>query len=130
MTDCQSLHDYLKNPVAAGSEDKILEIDLESLRESLWMTGDGRVNDEITEEQTDKPRWIDTSTMICDPLSKSGSANFPERLKKTMSTGILNLVPTAASQMRKMQQQKARLDRLLPKDLSNLTETESRNNQY
>ena len=94
------------------------------------MTADGHVKDEITEKQTDKPRWIDTPTMICDPLTKSGSANFPERLKKTMSTGILDLVPTAASQMKKMQQQKARLDRLHPNDLSNLTETESWNNQY
>ena len=32
MTDCQSLHDYVVNPVAAGCEDKRLEIDLEGLR--------------------------------------------------------------------------------------------------
>ena len=36
MTDCQSLHDYLVNPIAAGSEDKRLEIDLEGLREYIW----------------------------------------------------------------------------------------------
>ena len=42
MTDCQSLHDYLINPVARGSEDKRLEIDLESLRECLWEHDDGQ----------------------------------------------------------------------------------------
>ena len=30
FTDCQSLHDYLKNPVPQGTEDKRLEIDLEA----------------------------------------------------------------------------------------------------
>ena len=34
-TDCQSLYDYLVNPVAAGTEDKRLEIDLDALRENL-----------------------------------------------------------------------------------------------
>ena len=34
-TDCQSLNDYLINPVAAGTEDKRLEIDLDALRENL-----------------------------------------------------------------------------------------------
>ena len=49
LTDCQSLHDYLVNPVAQGSEDKRLEIDLESLRECLWEYADGRLKDEITD---------------------------------------------------------------------------------
>ena len=35
LTDCQSLHDYVVNPVAAGTEDKRLEIDLEGLREYI-----------------------------------------------------------------------------------------------
>ena len=78
MANCQSLHDYLSNPVAAGSEDKVSENDLESLRESLWMTASGNVTDEITEEQTDKPRWIYTSTMICDPWTKAGSASLAD----------------------------------------------------
>ena len=117
MTDCQSLHDYLINPVAQGSEDKRLEIDLESLRESLWEHSDGSPKDEITEQQTDKPRWIDTSTMLCDPLTKTGSAGFCDRLRETMSSGMLDLNATVASQMRKMQQQKARLGKILSKDL-------------
>ena len=112
MTDCKSLHDYLINPVAQGSEDKRLEIDLESLRESLWEYTNGYPKDKIDEEQTDKPRWIDTSAMICDPLTKTGPANFAERLRKTMQTGVLNLIPTVKSQLRKIQQQKARLRKI------------------
>ena len=38
LTDCQSLHDYLVNPVAQGSEDKILEIDLELARKSVGVS--------------------------------------------------------------------------------------------
>ena len=38
FTDCQSLYDDLKDPVAQGCEDKRLEIDLGALREHLWFT--------------------------------------------------------------------------------------------
>ena len=53
-----------------------MEIDLESLRESLWEHYDGRPKDDILDSQTDKPLWIDTSTMLCDPTTKSGAAIF------------------------------------------------------
>ena len=119
MTDCQSLHVYLINPVAQGSEDKRLEIDLESLRECLWEHDDGQLKDEITEKQKDKPRWIDTSTMLCDPLTKSGPASFCNRLRAAMTSGVLDLKPTVGSQMKKLQQQKARLGKILIKDSSN-----------
>ena len=66
LTDCQSLHDYIVNPIAAGCEDKRLEIDLEGLRESLWEHADGSIKDSIDEDQHDKPRWVDTSVMIFD----------------------------------------------------------------
>ena len=34
---CQSLHDYVNNPAAAGCEDKRFDIDLEGLREYIYM---------------------------------------------------------------------------------------------
>jgi hypothetical protein len=117
LTDCQSLHDYLVNPVAAGSEDKRLEIDLGALRENLWFYVDGRVKDAITEEQTDKPRWIDTSAMICDSLTKPCNEKTAARLVETMKTGWLNLEASAESQVRKMKQQKLRRERSLLKDV-------------
>ena len=47
ITDCQSLHDYLVNPVRAGCEDKRLEIDSDGLREMLWEYADGDFKDSI-----------------------------------------------------------------------------------
>ena len=108
MTDCQSLHDYLVNPIAAGCEDKRLEIDLEDLREYLWFWPDGSLKDDHKEEAQDMPRWIDTSTMICDPLTKAGNADFCSRLISTCESGMLNLEASETSQIRKMKQQKAR----------------------
>ena len=40
------------------------------------------------------PRWIDTSTMIADPLTKSMNS---DRRTQTLATGQLDLRPTAES---------------------------------
>ena len=71
FTDCESLHSYLINPVAAGCEDKRLEIDLLDLRQLLWEDHHGNPKDSMQENQTDKILWIDTSTMLADPLTKA-----------------------------------------------------------
>ena len=120
LTDCQSLHDYLVNPIRAGCEDKRLEIDLDGLREDLWEYGDdfGTLKESLEDEQYNKPRWIDTSTMICDPLTKHGHEQFAARLVSTMDTGVLNLVASASSELKKMRAQKARLDRIRGADQS------------
>ena len=115
MTDCESLNSYCTNPSAAGCEDKRLEIDLEGLREYLWEYPDGTLKDYIHEDQHDKIRWIDTSTMICDPLTKAGPKGFTDRLAKCMTTGMLSLEPTAESQMKKLQNQKRRREKTLRK---------------
>ena len=115
MTDCQSLHDYLVNPAAAGCEDKRLEIDLEGLREYLWEFPDGSLKDYIEEEQNDKIRWIDTSTMICDPLTKAGPQGFADRLLDVLTTGKLSLEATVQSQLKKLRQQKMRMEKTLAK---------------
>ena len=107
MTDCEFLNSYCTNPSAAGCEDKRSEIDLEGLREYLWEYPDGTLKDHY-EDQHDKIRWIDTSTMICDPLTKAGPKGFSDRLVQTMCTGMFSLAPTAESQMKKLQQQKRR----------------------
>ena len=105
LTDCESLHSYLANPTAASAEDKRLEIDLEDLRQSLWEDADGNPKDTMEEEQTDKVRWIDTSTMLADPLTKLMKA---ERLEQALSTGVIDLEPTAESQMKKFMKQQQR----------------------
>ena len=107
----ESLRSYLTNPSAAGTEDKRLEIDLEGWREYLWEYPDGALKGYTHEDQHDKVRWIDTSTMICDPLTKTGPKGFSQRLTDCMSSGNLSLKPTVESQMRKLQQQKRRREK-------------------
>ena len=69
---------------------------------------DGELKDAIEENQYDKLRRIDTSTMICDPLTKYGNEALSQRLFKLMETGELDLVPTVSSELKKMRQQKTR----------------------
>ena len=121
LTDCQSLHDHLTNASAAGCEDKRLEIDLEGLREYLWEYPDGTLKDYLTDDQHDKIRWIDTSAMICDPLTKAGPSvkgteKFNQQLVQSMTTGILRLEASAESQLKKLSQQKARQAKALAKE--------------
>ena len=105
LTDCESLHSYLVNPIAASAEDKRLEIDLEDLRQCLWEDADGNPKDSMDIEQSDKVRWIDTSTMLADPLTKLMK---PERLEQALATGVIDLTPTEASRMQKLMKQKQR----------------------
>ena len=93
---------YLVNPVAAPVEDKRLEIDLLDSRQILWEDWLGNPKDEITEDQCDKCIWIDTSTMIADPLTKSMRT---DRLDQAMSSCWLDLLPTVESQMAKLMKQ-------------------------
>mgnify|MGYP001502935982 CR=1 FL=1 len=59
----------------------------------------------MSEEQSDKVRWIDTSTMLADPLTKLMKA---ERLETALLDNVLDLEPTAASQMQKLMKQQQR----------------------
>ena len=105
---CESLNSYLQNPVAHGVEDKRMEIDLEGLREYLWEYTDGTPKDYITEDQHDKVRWIDTSTMICDPLTKAGGKGFDACLQDCVMTGKLDVEQTVEIKLKKRITQKQR----------------------
>ena len=56
-------------------------------------------------DQPDIIRWIDTSAMLCDSLTKSMKA---DTLIKAMQDGVLNLAATDASIIQKMKKQKQR----------------------
>ena len=71
--------------------------------------------DSLNKEQHDKIRWIDTSTMLCDSLTKAGSRNFAKRLTDCMQSGDCSLIPTEESELKKMRQQKARMQKTLEK---------------
>ena len=68
----------------------------------MWDDVDGNPKDDMTVDCHDKPRWIDTSAMICDSLTKAGNANFADRLVDCMMTGLFDTTPTAESEMKKL----------------------------
>ena len=75
FSDCRSVVDSLLNSGAAKPADKRLSIELASMRQSLWRSpgeaeGDPFLQDERPKIVTDNIRWIDTSVMIADPLTK------------------------------------------------------------
>ena len=57
--------------------------------------------------------------MICDPLTKAGAKNFADRLVSCMTSGLLDLEPTADSQLKKLKQQKLRQQKALGKTRAN-----------
>ena len=53
-------------------------------------------------------KWIDTSIMLSDPLTKEGKPGFADLLREAYTTGKFSIVPTAESEFRKLKAQKAR----------------------
>ena len=105
LTDCDSLNKYIKNPAPAGVDDKRLEIDLEAMRQHFWEDFDGNPKDSLDEDPHMKLFWIDTSTMIADPLTKHMGS---ERLDQALDSGYLDLEPTAESKAAKAAKQRQR----------------------
>ena len=95
MTDCDSLFEHLVSPKLNTVADKRLSIDLMALRQLVWERG-GERQQFVDHSCGDYPRWIDTSTMLADPLTKAMSC---ERLESTLASGKLDLRPTAESLM-------------------------------
>ena len=115
MTDCDSLYEHLIAPRFNTIDNKRLGIDLMALRQQIWER-DGERTQYVDHDCGDYPRWIDTSTMIADPLTKAMQC---DRLMSVLETGILNLKPTAESiankernrSLRKKQKEKQKLDK-------------------
>ena len=93
MTDCDSLYEHLISTKHKSVDNKRLNVDLMALRQLVWERG-GERQEYVDHSRGDFPRWIDTSTMIADPLTKAMSC---ERLSNMLSTGILDLNPTQES---------------------------------
>ena len=53
--------------------------------------------------------------MICDPLTKAGPQGFADRLLEVLQTGSLSLEATVQSQLKKLRQQKMRMEKTLRK---------------
>ena len=82
LTDCDSLYEHLMSQRLNTIENKRLAIDLMALRQQIWER-DGERTLEIDASCGDYPRWIDTSVMLADPLTKAMSS---ERLKNIVVT--------------------------------------------
>ena len=93
FTDCDSLYEHLISPKNNSVDNKRLAIDLMALRQYVWERN-GERTQYIEHSSGDYPRWIDTSTMIADPLTK---AMDPTRMVNTLMTGQLDLRPTPES---------------------------------
>ncbi len=95
MTDCESLYEHLMSQRLNSIENKRLAIDLKALRQYIWERNGDRTL-EVDCSCGDYPRWIDTSVMLADPLTK---AMKTDRLDATLRTGRFDLRPTAESLM-------------------------------
>jgi hypothetical protein len=93
LTDCDSLYEHLMSPKNTQIDNKRLSIDLAALRQDIWERNGERTG-VIDSSSGDYPRWIDTSAMLADPLTKVMSA---QRLDDTMMTGFFDIRPTAES---------------------------------
>ena len=93
LTDCDSLYEHLMSPRLNSIENKRLGIDLMALRQQIWERNGERTL-EVDHSCGDYPRWIGTSTMIADPLTKSMKA---DRMLDCLMTGRFNMRPTAES---------------------------------
>ena len=74
MTDCESLFEHLAAPKLNTIDNKRLAIDLTARRPYIWERQGERL-DMIDHSYGDYPRWIDTSVMIADPLTKDMNAD-------------------------------------------------------
>ena len=95
MTDCDSLYEHLMSQRFNSIDNKRLAIDLMALRQQIWER-DGERTLEVDHSSGDYPRWIDTSVMLADPLTKCMKS---DRLDITMMTGKFDIKPTAESLM-------------------------------
>eukprot|EP00973_Karenia_brevis_P074404 10338181-Karenia_brevis.AAC.1 len=70
---------------------------------------DGSPKDLSTDgNQTDRIRWIDTSAMFCDPLTKVGSEKFNEGLETSLHDAYFDITQIPKSIVKEMRLQKAR----------------------
>ena len=118
MSDCESLVSHLKNPKNEKLENVRLSIDIQGLKQVLWHKPDGTEFDTLPAETVaeNAVRWIDTSIMVVDCLTKKMS---PEVVHRVQSLCELNLEATPESKTLKMRKQKQRAAKTTANDEAN-----------
>ena len=108
ISDCDSLVSNLHNPKFVRPSDKRLSVDLAAMRQLIWREpGDepGKVKDKLSTNDSMQVKWMDTSKMVVDPMTKSMDAT---ELVKAFSEGRLEWSPTPESIARKQRASEAR----------------------
>ena len=121
LSDCESLVSHLKNPKSQRMENVRLSIDIQGLKQMLWEKSDGTNLDELLSEEIaeNAVRWIDTSCMVVDCLTKRMR---PDLMVKLMISGKLCLRATPESQLLKLRKQKLRAQKKLSNSDVNSTQ--------
>ena len=102
ITDCKSLEEHLVKESMSKIDDKRLSIELSALRQLIWER-DGVKTESIDKTSGDMVRWIDTSVMLADPLTKAMKA---DALLTALSTNFMTFIATAESVLRKVKRSK------------------------
>ena len=105
LTDCKSLEDHLLSESLTKTDDKRLSVDIAALRQLVWQNANEEDQEELSDDMPDKIRWIDTSKMLVDCLTKDMKTNY---LRETLKEGTYNIVPTVESEVTKLAKQKYR----------------------
>ena len=79
LSDCESLVRHLENAKDEKLESTRLSIDVQALRQLLWVDEHGDQYDELPEPGKARNiiRWIDTSAMAVDCMTKRMKAYAP-----------------------------------------------------
>ena len=102
ISDCQSLVSHLHNPKFVRPTDKRLSVDLAAMRQLIWREPDaeiGHVKDKLSTTDSMQVKWMDTSRMIVDPLTKDMD---PAEIVGAFRNGRLEWTPTEESAARKL----------------------------
>ena len=107
LSDCERLVSQMLNPKSERLENVRLSIDIQSLKQLLWERADGTILDDLdpADVAENAVRWIDTSCMVVDCLTKKMK---PDAMLQLTSNGILNLRASVESQLLKLKKQKQR----------------------
>ena len=93
FTDCDGFFAHLVSLSTKQVDNKRLAIDLSALKQLIWDNRDD-CDKEVDGSKGDYPRWIDTSAMLSDCLTKLMTSC---RLNETLSAGIFDMKPTVES---------------------------------
>ena len=107
FADCESIFSHWISPNTKQVDNKRLAIDLSPLNQLIWYNRDD-CDEEVDGSKRDFPRWIDTSAMLSDCLTKTMTSG---RLNETLSTGIFDMRPTEESLAIKAKNRKWRVSK-------------------